>query len=329
MRYRYNLDELEKVTDCPYCHSTSISSSITLEDYAFKCVDGVWTFVKCNSCSSIYLDRRPKPEALYHAYKNYFTHGNEGGESFYKLAENEIISANCNIDLRPRLNSPLMVVWKILGSLILYRFPLNIVRKRIPGKLLDVGCGDGKLLKILKLMGWNVKGFEIDPVSADIAIRSGLDVENASYENISRSGDLYDIVIASHVIEHVYSPREFLNSLMNRTKISGSVIISCPNPDSFLAIIFRKYWFGYDAPRHLAIPSFEFLTKYIENTGNKIVFHKSPYITFWGSMSNYVGKWTFAARLFGKIVQLYPSILIPQKYCDFIQAEIIVERHVN
>ena len=53
-----------------------------------------------------------------------------------------------------------------------------------------------------------------------------------------------------HSLEHVFSYKDTL-SLISEILISkGNLIIACPNYESFDANYYKKFWAGFDVPRH-------------------------------------------------------------------------------
>ncbi len=60
--------------------------------------------------------------------------------------------------------------------------------------VLDVGCGTGKLARLLGTRGVRVLGVEVDPAMAAVADRSGLDVEVASFEGWDAQERRFDLI---------------------------------------------------------------------------------------------------------------------------------------
>jgi SAM-dependent methyltransferase len=66
-----------------------------------------------------------------------------------------------------------------------------------PGRdVVDAGCGTGLSARLFQAAGCRVLGIDPDPRMADLARRSGLDVEVAKFEEWDASGRTFDIVIA-------------------------------------------------------------------------------------------------------------------------------------
>jgi len=67
-----------------------------------------------------------------------------------------------------------------------------------PGKVLDVGCGTGKVARALTDRGVDVLGVEPDERMARVARRHGIPVELASFETWDPAGRTFDLLTAGH-----------------------------------------------------------------------------------------------------------------------------------
>jgi 2-polyprenyl-3-methyl-5-hydroxy-6-metoxy-1,4-benzoquinol methylase len=105
-------------------------------------------------------------------------------------------------------------------------------------KVLDLGIGDGLILELL-LKEMNNKEFELDVVEGSIQIckkyeslkPKGLKIFNSLFENFE-ARDKYDLIIMSHVLEHVQSPVELLNQFSEYLKKDGLILGIVPNKES-------------------------------------------------------------------------------------------------
>jgi 2-polyprenyl-3-methyl-5-hydroxy-6-metoxy-1,4-benzoquinol methylase len=123
------------------------------------------------------------------------------------------------------------------------------------GRILDVGCGSGKLLTECARLGWEVWGIEPDRESAESLIeRLNLPPERIAMsiaEEASLPSGFFDLIIMSHVLEHVFNPRLVLAKAHDWLRPGGILRIWVPNISSLESRVFRRYWFGLDLPRHL------------------------------------------------------------------------------
>jgi len=101
-----------------------------------------------------------------------------------------------------------------------------------PGALLDCGCGPGDNARMLSRTGWRVTGITIDPdeqVAArpycDLTIRA--DLENGLPREIA--GVHYDVVLMSHILEHLARPKTLLLDAFTNLQPNGILAVALPN----------------------------------------------------------------------------------------------------
>jgi SAM-dependent methyltransferase len=109
----------------------------------------------------------------------------------------------------------------------------------------------GYLLEELK-NDFIIKGIEIGEDAVRYCKSKGLDVSDLSIENfLSTNKEKFDVIILSHVFEHLLSPDDILNKLKNAINTGGKIILSVPNSDSFCRKLFGKHWGWWQVPVHI------------------------------------------------------------------------------
>ncbi|MFV9550610.1 class I SAM-dependent methyltransferase [Algibacter sp. PT7-4] len=115
---------------------------------------------------------------------------------------------------------------------------LHLLEQKIPDfflktkTCLEIGCGTGSFLWLLKSRDNKVKGIEPDSEFVNVAVkRYGIDVDTILFDD-SYSPKLYDFICSFHVIEHVLNPRSFVKNIYRRLNANGSVYIECPTIDN-------------------------------------------------------------------------------------------------
>lgn len=115
-----------------------------------------------------------------------------------------------------------------------------------PGaNVLDVGCGDGAILKYLKdMIDIKELGFDIDSNILSVAEAAGINVKQIDLGDYSKFKDLpnFDYIIGLEIIEHMPSPEEFIFALKN--KCQKAFIFSIPNSGYYvhrLRLLFGKF----------------------------------------------------------------------------------------
>jgi SAM-dependent methyltransferase len=108
---------------------------------------------------------------------------------------------------------------------------------------LDVGCGVGRYLIAAQRLGFEVLGFEPSRDHARVATqRFGLPVIADYFSPALVTGKSFDLIVLSHVIEHILDPKCFIQTLVSVLAPRGVLIIITPNNESLLARFVGKAW---------------------------------------------------------------------------------------
>lgn len=127
---------------------------------------------------------------------------------------------------------------------------INLLNELHPskGKLLDIGAGTGDFLAYAKIDGWDITG--IEPSEKAKAIARKKDVNFAESTEVLKEHS-FDVITMWHVLEHVPNLEKQIKELKRLLKSDGTIIIAVPNFRSFDAKYYRRFWAGFDVPRHL------------------------------------------------------------------------------
>jgi len=129
---------------------------------------------------------------------------------------------------------------QLQANLKKFKNQAEIVAKHLSlqnAKVLDIGCGGGLFLSLLKQAGTEVIGIELSDSRAQYAkTKHGLEIDKHPIENeFWQKGyaNHFDAVTLWDVIEHVNYPLEALQSAANVLKHGGLLLIDTPCRDSF------------------------------------------------------------------------------------------------
>lgn len=252
--------KIELVVACDVCGSKKYKSFIEAPDRNYK--TGTFTYVQCIKCKLVWLNPRPSKNSILNYYPK-----------VYRAYKPNVT----NLNILQRFVRSSIMANNFIAKLLV-KDPLFFIKK---GKLLDVGCGSGKYLNILKGWGWKTYGVEINSKAAFWAnkINCG-NVETGDLFSGRYKSNYFNVVRFSHVLEHVPSPTAELKETRRILKKNGHVVIQIPNIDSLFFNIFRSNWYQLDAPRHLYHFSSRNLTKLLKKTGFRnirITYQQSPY----------------------------------------------------
>lgn len=287
--------EVVSEEECPVCHSNSYSRDCEgIFDTRFG-ISGDFSIFHCNGCGL----QRTFPVFSDSELKTYYErHYNFGGESD---------------TLYTRIRGLFLLSW-------FYRIWLTIDSdvsfhsRKGKGKLLDVGCNEGRGLAIYRNNGFDAEGVEINSAAAQKARGNGFVVHstfpgNPSSRPDSREKGLYDIVVLSNVLEHSTNPEKFLAEISAILKPGGELWISCPNSRSWLRSMFGKYWINWHVPFHIFHFSSKSITRLLKNNGFEVrkIVNQTP--SLWISHS-FISRF-FARRGFPTRMLRNPFLIIP------------------
>lgn len=278
------LMERERVA-CSVCgddHAAEIASG---SDYIYHGSDEYFSHVECATCGHIYLSPRPTPNEISVMYPaNYGTFSNK-----FRGKTNLLASIKNTVNLR-RFNS--------------------VAGKLDPGaRILDVGCGNGELLRILAEKRPDLELYGLDwhfseETRAGLG-RLGIKLIEARIEDASLPENYFDLALMYQLIEHLWDPRSSIQRLRLAMKIGGRIAIETPNTDGYDRRLFaRSYWGGYYVPRHLNLYNFARLKRFLAECGLQAVSQRdlpAPIIwcySFQAAIQDRFGRGTIMERFF-------------------------------
>jgi len=178
-------------------------------------------------------------------------------------------------------------------------FPSNV-----KGKLLDVGCGDGRFLRYAKEQGFEVWGIDFDKKSVENVKRNlGIDTVfpmslEEFYEYAKEKNLKFDVITFFEVLEHQDKPRKFLEMVKGLLKEGGYIAGSVPNRERLFVEMDWKYSHEDYPPHHFLRFSKSSLEKALNFSGFKDVEVYELYLPFIG-LFPYLEK-----KLFGNLDKL-------------------------
>lgn len=127
----------------------------------------------------------------------------------------------------------------------------SAVTTQHPGRVLDVGCGDGSFLEALARQGWQVFGTELsESIALTARKRLGDCVRVGAIDQLDFPAASFDLVTFWHVLEHLEDPKRALIEARRLLKAGGRLVVALPNIESLQAWLFGDVWLHLDVPRH-------------------------------------------------------------------------------
>jgi len=263
---------ITKTLPCACCSGLNFKPSLICKEFSF---------VRCKKCGLVQRNPQLIKEEIVERYAglygdDYLSYELKNEDAFLKLQELALIDAGFEM-LEKEL----------------------ISKNGEPPYALDIGCATGALLSRLQTKGWRVTGVEISPSAKYARDTRSLDVRSVPLEENNFPDNIFDAVLASHLIEHLNDPKSFLHEIYRILKKNRHCFITTPNIRGFQARLFGSKWRSaiFD---HLYLFSDITLSKMLKNAGFKI-----ESIHTWGGLaSGAAPRWLkkpadFLAKKFG------------------------------
>lgn len=245
------IDEKRNMIPCALCGGDRFEPALSCAGFSY---------VRCTRCGLVQINPQPQRAAVASRYqegsgKDYLSYELTNEQNFLRLQELALGDAGL-ADMEKRLQA----------------------RGRLA--LLDIGCATGALLERLRERGWAVQGVEICAPSAEYARQArGLDVRSLPLEENRFPPESFELVHASHLIEHLNSPGAFVREVHRILVPQGYCILITPNIAGFQARLFKSRWRSaiFD---HLYLFSIKTLSRLLTQSGFRI-----EQIVTWGGIA--------------------------------------------
>lgn len=262
----------------PQCYCCGAEGEIVhrnLRDRLYD-VPGEWSHRRCtnNKCGLLWLDPVPIEEDIGLAYASYFTHATANHSRAY-LFKQKIKRGFAGLAFGYQATTTLGERLLAIPVYLLPPFRLQIIasaflylRGEQRGKLLEIGCGNGTLLKNLSDLGWDVEGLDFDSQAiAAIQKNLGLKARTGALTAQSYPPNSFDAIVMSHVIEHLHDPVAVLTECFRILKPGGKLVMATPNLQALSYQQFDAAWLSLDPPRHLYLFSSQNFSAMTEKSG--------------------------------------------------------------
>lgn len=219
---------LEPARCCICGHDDAMPVAVG-EDFEYRSSPDQFLAMRCRDCGLVYLKLRPTMSELSRVYPpNY--HAFDFSSERYGLPHR----------VRRRLEARRLLPWA----------------RALPpgGRVLDVGCGDGFHLGLLREFGpseWVLEGVDASEWAVAAGRARGLTIHLGTVQDLPIPPESYDLALLIATIEHVDDPPAVLRAVHAVLRPGGRVIVVTDNTDTGSFRLFAsRHWGGYHFPRH-------------------------------------------------------------------------------
>ena len=214
---------------CCLCRIEDADPVAVGADFEYRTTPDEFLAVRCRRCRLVYLNPRPADDESariypddYHAFQ-------------FRPAEYGFVYR-----VRRRLEARRLLRWC----------------RGLPAdaRILDVGCGDGFHLGLLREFGrpgWKLEGVDADARAVAPARENGLTIHLGGVEAASLPTSAYHLILLVMTVEHLPDPLSTMRSVSRLLAPGGRVVVVTDNvgsPD--FALFGGRHWGGYHFPRH-------------------------------------------------------------------------------
>ena len=183
--------------------------------------------VRCRTCGLVFVNPRPLADEMASLYADY--HARDGGNQ---------------------------ASWdRLMGRIFRESADLLCATRKMSGsaRVLDVGCGFGGFVDLMRKRGWDAEGVDPSPAAVEAATQKGREVRLGRLEELQVDQGSYDAVTMFYVLEHLPDPMGALRKAFDLLVPGGTLLIRVPHTTPIVRLLAPAGLGGelYDPPFHL------------------------------------------------------------------------------
>ena len=210
--------------NCPACNSSDLKHEF--DKHGFD-------YVICNFCETLFLNPRPSEEAFDLFYKDSVSSRYWAEEFFPSIAEPR----------REKIFKPRVQKIRSLCNDLDFE----------PKVLMDVGAGYGIFLEEWRnaYPNTNIIGIEPSKQLAEECRRKNINIIESMVEDVDQHENYSDLLVCFEVLEHVHTPKKFLNKVNQLIKPGGYILLSTLTISGFDIQILWENSDSISPPHHI------------------------------------------------------------------------------
>ena len=186
-----------------------------------------FTIYKCNDCTNGWTD--PAPNVINYAERDFH---------------------QCEISEKSDVVKKIMDLPTLWQNSI--RKQIKLIQRHLPAgsSILEIGCGEGILLKELSNRGYITFGVEPSLTATKRATDQGLNVIQGYFPADELRGKKYDLILMTHVFEHLAEPLEILKAVKVHLAPQGKLLFVQTYFPGFVPKLLGERWYAWLPNQH-------------------------------------------------------------------------------
>jgi SAM-dependent methyltransferase len=226
---------------CLICGNDRLNRSLRATELMFGTGE-TFEYLHCASCGVLHLLAIPSDMGRFYPARSYYS-VHTAGRSLRQVLKS----------FRDRLQESGLPVASWVRRLApnVALAAMTVAAPSRSARVLDVGCGDGELLRSMARLGYtHLTG--ADPLLAAPSSAGGVSLVKGGLDAVDGQ---FDLISFHHSLEHIADQVGVLRQAGERLASGGSVLVRIPTCDSLAFSAYGPRWVQLDAPRHLFLHS--------------------------------------------------------------------------
>lgn len=251
---------------CAICGHKEGNTTFTAREMLFGRRDP-FTYFECCGCGCVQITSVPANLAEYYP-KAYFAFRPQ-----HKLARSRWRGwiDGKRVDHAEGLFSPLGWVANKLATPLNYVTWMRESRVDRTARVLDIGCGAGKLIVRMRHAGFR-ECIGLDPyIEQTLRYANGAVVHRETVDAFANEHQgAFDLIMLHHALEHMPEQADVLNAVRRLLAPRGCVLVRIPLAGGYAWRTYRENWVQLDPPRHLYLHTPQSMETLAANAGLQV-----------------------------------------------------------